>query len=83
MTTSLTVLAVAATVMTVQAGTAQSSATGLAQEPVEHVHVVNTFRFEVASAMGRVAPLFAPEAERGWAGEHAHSGGSDLCANCT
>ena len=34
------------------------------------VHVNNTFRFEVAAPVGRVAPLFGPEAERRWAGEH-------------
>jgi len=36
----------------------------------EHVHVVNTFRFEVAAPMASVAPLFGPEAERSWAGPH-------------
>lgn len=35
-----------------------------------NAHVVNTFRFEIAASMGQVAPLFAPEAERRWAGEH-------------
>ncbi len=33
-----------------------------------HAHVVNTFRFEIAAPMAQVAPLFAPEAERRWAG---------------
>jgi hypothetical protein len=33
-------------------------------------HVVNSFRFEVAAPMKKVAPLFAPEAERSWAGDH-------------
>ena len=32
-------------------------------------HVVNTIRFEVAAPMSRVAPMFAPEAERAWAGK--------------
>jgi hypothetical protein len=36
----------------------------------ENAHVVNSFRFEVAAPMARVAPLFAPEAERFWAGDH-------------
>ncbi len=40
-----------------------------ARETAEHAHVVNSFRFEVAASMDRVAPLFAPEAERSWAGE--------------
>lgn len=35
-----------------------------------NAHVVNTFRFELAAPMAQVAPLFAPEAERRWAGEH-------------
>jgi hypothetical protein len=38
--------------------------------PVELVHVSNTFHFEIAAPLGRVAPLFGPEAERGWAGKH-------------
>jgi len=35
-----------------------------------HAHVVNSFHFEVIAPMSRVAPLFAPEAERAWAGEN-------------
>jgi len=46
---------------------AQTS-TSLVQEG--NAHVVNTFRFELAAPMAQVAPLFAPEAERRWAGEH-------------
>jgi hypothetical protein len=38
--------------------------------PPVNAHVVSAFSFEVAAPMGRVAPLFAPEAERSWAGEH-------------
>jgi hypothetical protein len=38
--------------------------------PETCAHVVNTFRFEVAVPMAKVAPLFAPEAERSWAGEN-------------
>ena len=34
------------------------------------VHVVNTFRFETAVPIAKLAPMFAPEAERLWAGEH-------------
>lgn len=34
-----------------------------------NAHVVNTFRFVIAAPMAQVAPLFAPEAERRWAGE--------------
>jgi hypothetical protein len=40
-----------------------------AQTAPTHAHVVNTFHFEVAASMARVAPLFAPEAERAWAGD--------------
>lgn len=36
----------------------------------ELVHVSNTFHFDVSAPIGRVAPLFGPEAERGWAGKH-------------
>jgi len=38
--------------------------------PTELVHVSNTFNFEVPASLGRVAPFFGPEAERGWAGKH-------------
>lgn len=33
-------------------------------------HVVNTFRFQIAAPLARVAPLFGPEGERAWAGQH-------------
>jgi hypothetical protein len=36
----------------------------------QNAHVVNSFTFEVAAPMKSVAPLFAPEAERSWAGDH-------------
>ena len=49
---------------------AQTSAPESHPDADEHVHVVNTFRFEVAAPMARVAPLFGPEAERSWAGKH-------------
>jgi len=35
----------------------------------EMVHVSNTFHFEIPASLSRVAPLFGPEAERGWAGK--------------
>ena len=33
-------------------------------------HVTNSFDFEVAAPLAQLAPLFGPEAERVWAGEH-------------
>lgn len=36
----------------------------------ELAHVSNTFQFQVAGALERLAPLFGPEGERKWAGEH-------------
>src|SRR5271170_3365188 len=36
--------------------------------PAETAHVNNSFHFVVAAPMAKVAPLFAPEAERSWAG---------------
>ncbi len=33
-------------------------------------HVSNSFRFTVHAPLGRIAPLFGPEAERSWAGQH-------------
>jgi hypothetical protein len=41
-----------------------------APAPPQNAHVVNSFTFEIAAPMEKVAPLFAPEAERSWAGEH-------------
>lgn len=41
-----------------------------AQATPELAHVSNTFHFEVPAALSRVAPVFGPEAERGWAGKH-------------
>jgi hypothetical protein len=38
--------------------------------PTEPLHVSNSFHFEVSAPLARVAPLFGPEAERGWAGKH-------------
>jgi hypothetical protein len=34
------------------------------------VHVTNSFRFQLAAPLTRVAPLFGPNGERCWAGEH-------------
>src|SRR5260370_12425218 len=42
----------------------------LTRRATELVPVSNTFHFEGPAALGRVAPLFGPEAERGWAGKH-------------
>ena len=69
MTTRAAILAMALTMMSSNSSPAQSSAPELSHEVAQNLHVVNTFRFEVAAPMQRVAPLFAPEAERSWAGE--------------
>ena len=37
-----------------------------AQSSTEHAHVTQSFSFEVNAPMAKVAPLFAPEAERNW-----------------
>jgi hypothetical protein len=47
-----------------------ASAQQPAPRPSQNAHVVNSFNFEIAAPMKKVAPLFAPEAERSWAGEH-------------
>jgi hypothetical protein len=70
MNTKIVVLALALTLTFIKFARAQSSAPEIARGAGEHLHVVNSFRFEVAASMERVAPLFAPEAERNWAGEH-------------
>ncbi len=62
-------MAVALTTVSLNAGAAQSLGHESSPGSVVHLHVVNTFRFEVPAAMARVSPLFAPEAERSWAGE--------------
>jgi hypothetical protein len=41
-----------------------------AKPHTELAHVSNTFHFEIAAPLVRVAPLFGPEAERAWAGKH-------------
>jgi hypothetical protein len=38
--------------------------------PIAPIHVANTFRFQLAAPLARVAPLFGPEGERCWAGKH-------------
>lgn len=51
------------------ATTVAGAVTTLAQQsPPANAHVVNSFTFEIAAPMKKVAPLFAPEAERRWAG---------------
>lgn len=46
-----------------------SSQTGSAQAKPELTHVSSSFRFTVHAGFARVAPLFGPEGERGWAGK--------------
>ena len=41
-----------------------------AQTAVLPVHVSNTFQFAVRAPLSRAAPLFGPEGERCWAGQH-------------
>lgn len=40
-----------------------------ASHPAAAAHVTNSFHFTVAAPMSRIAPLFAPVAEREWAGD--------------
>lgn len=40
------------------------------QPSIQLSHVKNTFSFQVAAPLDRVAPLFGPEGERCWAGKH-------------
>jgi hypothetical protein len=51
--------------MTHQQITAQDH--GAASPPA---HVRNTFQFTIAASLSRAAPLFGPEGERCWAGQH-------------
>ena len=39
------------------------------QTPPHIAHVSNTFHFQLAAPLARVAPLFGPEGERCWAGK--------------
>ncbi len=41
-----------------------------AQEVAAAAHVSNTFHFVVSAPISQTAPLFGPEGERCWAGEH-------------
>jgi hypothetical protein len=45
-------------------------ATSMNKTTPEPAHTVSTFRFELAAPIARVAPLFGPEGERCWAGDH-------------
>jgi hypothetical protein len=47
-----------------------TSQTGDSMQASHCAHSENTFRFEVAAPLARVAPLFGPEGERCWAGKH-------------
>lgn len=47
-----------------------TSQTGDSMQASHFAHSNNTFRFEVAAPLARVAPLFGPEGERCWAGKH-------------
>lgn len=40
------------------------------QTPPHLAHVSNSFHFQVSAPLARVAPLFGPEGERCWAGQH-------------
>jgi hypothetical protein len=40
------------------------------QTPPHLAHVSNSFQFQLSSPLARVAPLFGPEGERCWAGQH-------------
>jgi hypothetical protein len=48
--------------------TSSAQQTQPAPAPPANAHVTNSFTFEIAAPMKIVAPLFAPEAERSWAG---------------
>lgn len=50
--------------------TAIAAQTPAPQPPVAPARVVNTFHFQIAAPLARVAPLFGPEGERAWAGQH-------------
>ncbi len=60
-------LATALVLLTLHAAAAQTTAMNSTPTPA---HVVNTFRFQLAAPIARVAPLFGPEGERCWAGKH-------------
>ncbi len=68
MRTALFVLAL--TMVPLHSPAAQSTTPAHSASANENAHVVSNFRFEVTAPMAKVAPLFAPEAERRWAGEN-------------
>ena len=41
-----------------------------ASQQAAPVHISNTFHFQLNASLAEVAPLFGPEGERSWAGEH-------------
>ncbi len=43
---------------------------GIAKAAAVPAHVSNTFQFVVKAPLSRAAPLFGPEGERCWAGQH-------------
>jgi len=49
---------------------AKAQATNQMSTTTAPAHITNSFDFEVRAPFARVAPLFGPEAERAWAGEH-------------
>ncbi len=48
----------------------QSQGPSMPTSTTAPAHVTNSFDFEIAAPFARLAPLFGPEAERAWAGEH-------------
>ncbi len=61
-------LATALVLLTAHAASAQTTPMNSTTPPP--AHTVNTFRFQLAAPLARVAPLFGPEGERCWAGKH-------------
>jgi len=61
-------IALLLTFATTVAGAVTTSAQQSQPAALANAHVVNSFTFEIAAPMKQVAPLFAPEAERSWAG---------------
>ena len=67
---ALCIAIILVTVSRSQAQHAQSTShSGDSQMPVP-AHVTNTFHFQVNAPLSQAAPLFGPEGERSWAGEH-------------
>lgn len=61
---SFSILAFVILLMTRQIGAAMTQTTA------SPLHVSNSFQFLVRAPLSRTAPLFGPEGERCWAGEH-------------